>query len=210
MKRRIPMLAAALLAALGLAAPRPALSLSKGAAHPQDAAATDEPAGPPPAPRSTFYATATVRERPVDSATATVSVLPAAVAESTAALSVFEVLPFVPGLTVLSGGTRGGLSAVQIRGGDPNFTRVLVDGVPVNDGTYQIGEVFDVEALPADGAARVEVVRGPLSAHYGSTGLAGAVQVITRLGDGPPSALSTAYRRRRPPPARRRLARRRP
>ena len=83
---------------------------------------------------------------------------------------------------------------MQIRGGDPNFTRVLVDGVPVNDGTYQVGEVFDVEALPADGAARVEVVRGPLSSHYGSTGLAGAVQVITRLGDGPPSGTS-----RRPP-----------
>ena len=45
-----PDAAAALLATLGLAAPRPALSLSKGAAHPQDAAATDEPP-PVPLPR---------------------------------------------------------------------------------------------------------------------------------------------------------------
>jgi vitamin B12 transporter len=137
-------------------------------------------------PEATFYATATVRERPVESATAAVTVLTGTAAEDAAALSVVEMLPWVPGLSLATGGTRGGLAAVQLRGGDPNFTRVLIDGVPVNDGTYQVGEVFAVEALPADGVERVEVVRGPLSAHYGSTGLAGALQVVTRLGDGPP------------------------
>ncbi len=169
---------AALLAALLLAA-------AGAAATAQEPDTGDEAAQE--APEHTFYGTATVRERPVESATATVTVLPGEAAEDAAALSLVEVLPFVPGLTLTTGGTRGGLTAVQLRGGDPNFTRVLVDGVPVNDGTYQVGEVFDVGALPADGVARVEVVRGPLSAHYGSTGLAGALQVVTRLGDGPPA-----------------------
>jgi outer membrane cobalamin receptor len=148
-------------------------------------------AAPEAAPEATFYATATVRERPVETATAAVTVLAGAAAEEAAVLSVAEMLPWVPGLTLTTAGTRGGLTAVQLRGGDPNFTRVLVDGVPVNDGTYQVGEVFDVEALPADGVERVEVVRGPLSAHYGSTGLAGALQVVTRLGDGPPTATAS-------------------
>lgn len=146
-------------------------------------------AGPPAAdavePETTVYATTTVRERSVDSATATVTVLDRAALEESGAASVQEALAFVPGVTLVSGSTRGGLTAAQIRGGDPNFTRVLIDGVPVNDGTYQIGEVFDLEALPASAAERVEVVRGPLSAYYGSTGLSGAIQVITRRGDGP-------------------------
>jgi vitamin B12 transporter len=145
-------------------------------------------AGPPETPvepAATVYATTTVRERPVDSATAAVTVLEREEIETSAVTTVQEALAFVPGVTLVSGATRGGLTAAQIRGGDPNFTRVLIDGVPVNDGTYQIGEVFDLEALPADAAERIEVVRGPLSAYYGSTGLSGAIQVITRRGDGP-------------------------
>ncbi|MEA2604149.1 MAG: vitamin transporter [Acidobacteriota bacterium] len=145
--------------------------------------AADPPAAAEPV--VTVYATTTVRERPVDSATAAVTVLDRAALEESGAASVQEALAFVPGVTLVSGATRGGLTAAQIRGGDPNFTRVLIDGVPVNDGTYQIGEVFDLEALPASAVERVEVVRGPLSAYYGSTGLSGAIQVITRRGDGP-------------------------
>ena len=152
-------------------------------------------AGPPAAPAgpvvdaaepaTTVYATTAVRERPLDSATASVTVLEREAIEASGVASVQEALAFVPGVTLVSGATRGGLTAAQIRGGDPNFTRVLIDGVPVNDGTYQIGEVFDLEALPASAVERVEVVRGPLSAYYGSTGLSGAIQVITRRGDGP-------------------------
>ena len=145
-------------------------------------------AGPPAAPEepaATVYATTTVRERPVESATAAVTVIEREAIEASGVATVQEALAFVPGVTLVSGATRGGLTAAQIRGGDPNFTRVLIDGVPVNDGTYQIGEVFDLEALPASAVERVEVVRGPLSAYYGSTGLSGAIQVITRRGDGP-------------------------
>ena len=44
-----------------------------------------------------------------------------------------------PGLAVTGNGTRGGFSTAEIRGGDPNFTLVLLDGVPLNDSTYQGG-----------------------------------------------------------------------
>lgn len=166
----------------------PALWLSlwlsmAGAAGPPAAPVT--PAADAEEPAATVYATTTVRERPVDSATAAVTVLERAEIEASGVATVQEALAFVPGVTLVSGATRGGLTAAQIRGGDPNFTRVLIDGVPVNDGTYQIGEVFDLEALPVSAVERVEVVRGPLSAYYGSTGLSGAIQVITRRGDGP-------------------------
>ncbi|HSL81147.1 MAG TPA: TonB-dependent receptor, partial [Thermoanaerobaculia bacterium] len=100
---------------------------------------------------------------------------------------------FVPGLVVTTAGPSGGLATAAIRGGDPNFTRILLDGVPVNDGTYPVGEVFDLGALPASAVERIEVVRGALSSVYGSTGLAGAVHVITRSGaDGPPRVEAAA------------------
>ena len=133
-------------------------------------------------PATTVYATATVSERPLDSATAAVTVIDRATIESLGAATVADVLRFVPGVQVVGAGTRGSLSVAQIRGGDPNFTLVLVDGVPVNDGTYQVGGVFDFEGLPASAVERIEVVRGPFSSFYGSTGLAGVIQIFTRRG----------------------------
>ena len=150
------------------------LASGAGAAEPETA--------PPEAPAATVYATATVRERPVASATAAVTVVDREAIEALGAETVADVLAFVPGVTLESAGTRGGLTTARIRGGDPNFTLVLLDGVPLNDGTYPVGEVFDLGALPAAAVERIEVVRGPLSAFYGSTGLAGAVHVITRSG----------------------------
>ncbi|HLE83812.1 MAG TPA: TonB-dependent receptor, partial [Thermoanaerobaculia bacterium] len=146
------------------------------------AGAAEPEAVPPEAPAATVYATATVRERPVESATAAVTVVDREAIEALGAVTVADVLAFIPGVTLETAGTRGGLTTARIRGGDPNFTLVLLDGVPLNDGTYPVGDVFDLEALPAAAVERIEVVRGPLSAFYGSTGLAGAVHVITRSG----------------------------
>lgn len=138
-------------------------------------------------PAATFYGTATVRERPLSSATGSVTVLDRQAIETSGARTAAEVLRFVPGLDLTTNG-RGGLTTAQIRGGDPNFTLVLLDGVPLNDATYQVGDVFDLEGLPAFAIERIEVVRGPLSSFYGSTGLAGVVNIITRDGsDGPPT-----------------------
>src|SRR6185295_11636346 len=77
-------------------------------------------------PAATFYSTATVRERPLSSATGSVSVLDREAIEASGARTVADLLRFVPGVDVTSGGTRGGLTTAQIRGGDPNFTLVLL------------------------------------------------------------------------------------
>jgi vitamin B12 transporter len=139
-------------------------------------------------PAATFYSTATVEERPLASATGSVTVLDREAIEASGARTVADVLRFVPGLDVTTNGARGGFSTPQIRGGDPNFTLVLLDGVPLNDPTYQVGDVFNLEGLPAAAVERVEIVRGPLSSFYGSTGLAGAINIVTRQGqDGPPA-----------------------
>jgi vitamin B12 transporter len=170
MKHSLPLLLLLLIpGALGLAS----------SAHGQEA---EEPA-------ATFYSTATVRERPLSSATGSVDVLDREAIEASGARTVAELLRFVPGLDVTSGGTRGGLTTAQIRGGDPNFTLVLLDGVPLNDATYQVGDAFNLEGLPAFAVERVEIVRGPLSSFYGSTGLAGVINIVTRHGQSGPQSV---------------------
>ncbi len=91
-----------------------------------------------------------------------------------------DVLKTVPGLSVEEQGGPGGLSAVSIRGGESNFTLVLVDGVPQNDPTNSRGGSFDFSNLDPASVERIEIVRGPQSAVYGSDALAGVINVITR------------------------------
>jgi vitamin B12 transporter len=136
----------------------------------------------PGQPAGSFYETATVQARPLSSATGSVTVIGREEIEASGALTVAELLRSAPGITITTNGTRGGLTTASIRGGDPNFTLVLLDGVPLNDPVYQEGDVFDLEGLPAEGVERIEIVRGPLSSFYGSTGLAGVVQIFTREG----------------------------
>ena len=169
------------------AAPRQApASVPAPAGDPAPAPAQEGTAGSQPAgagqPPATFYETATVSARPLASATAAVTVLDRQEIERAGARTVAELLRFVPGVDVSTNGTRGGLTTAQIRGSKPTFTSVLVDGVQVNDPTYQVGDVFDLEGLPAAMVERVEIVRGPLSSVYGSTGLGGVINIITRQG----------------------------
>jgi vitamin B12 transporter len=94
--------------------------------------------------------------------------------------SVTEILRQVPGLHIDQPGARGSVSSVYVRGADPNFTVVLIDGVKVNDPTNSRGGSFDFSTLSTDNIDRIEIVRGPLSAIYGSDALSGAINIITR------------------------------
>lgn len=146
-------------------------------------------AAPAPAqpPVETFYETATVEARPLSSATGSVTVIGREEIEASGARTVGELLRLSPGVSVTTNATRGGQSVARIRAGDPNFTLVLLDGVALNDPLYQEGDVFNLEGLPTAGIERIEIVRGPLSSFYGSTGLSGVVQIFTRDGEsGPP------------------------
>jgi outer membrane cobalamin receptor len=62
------------------------------------------------------------------------------------AVTVSEILTQVPGLHVDESGARGGLSSVYIRGGDPNFTAIMIDGIPINDPTNARGGSVDLSS----------------------------------------------------------------
>lgn len=174
-----------LLLAAGMALPLRALTPWPPLAEREGETAGSQVAGED-APAATFHATAIVRERPLASATAAVTVLDREEIERSGARTAADLLRFAPGVDVAGNGARGGFATAQIRGGEPNFTLVLLDGVPLNDATYQVGDAFNLEGLPAAAVERIEIVRGPLSSFYGSTGLAGAINIVTRQGkEGP-------------------------
>jgi outer membrane cobalamin receptor len=94
-----------------------------------------------------------------------------------------DVLRTVPGLTVVGTGGRGSVTSVFPRGGESDYTLVFVDGIQTN----AFGGGFDFAHLPAVNIDRIEIVRGPQSALYGSNAIGAVVRIVTRK-DGPPSA----------------------
>jgi outer membrane cobalamin receptor len=89
----------------------------------------------------------------------------------------------VPGLTLQQSGGPGTLTSLFIRGGESDYTLVLVDGVRANS----FGGGLDLSQVPLHDVERIEVLRGSQSALYGSDAIAGVIQIITRSG-GAPSA----------------------
>jgi len=115
-------------------------------------------------------------ERPLSRTTDSVTVLTGTDLRIRQVDTLSDALRLAPGVTVARNGTRGALTSVFGRGGESNFMLVLVDGMRAND----FGGGFSFEELPSAGIERVEIVRGPQSALFGSDALAGIVQVITR------------------------------
>lgn len=91
-----------------------------------------------------------------------------------------DLLRRVAGVHIDQVGGRGGTGSLYLRGADPNYTLVLVDGVRVNDPTNARGGSFDFSTLDVADIERVEIARGPYSAVYGGDALAGVINIVTR------------------------------
>jgi outer membrane cobalamin receptor len=98
-----------------------------------------------------------------------------------------DLLASVSDVEVQRPGGAAGTSSIFLRGAKPNFTLVMIEGVPLNDQTNSRGGSVDVSSLNTLDLDRVEIVRGPLSSIYGSGAVQGAVNLI--LPD--PSAAAT-------------------
>ena len=94
---------------------------------------------------------------------------------------VADALRRVPGMAVVRNGSFGAVTSVFLRGGESDYVQVLIDGVPVNEP----GGAFDFGSLSTDNIERIEIVRGPASALYGSDAVSGVIQIFTRRGAGP-------------------------
>jgi vitamin B12 transporter len=128
--------------------------------------------------------TASPTPRPLSDLATHVTVLRGDELRARGLVRVQDALRQVPGLTVVQGGGMGAATSLFLRGGESDYVLVLVDGVQVN----QPGGAFDFSSLTLDNVERIEIVRGPGSALYGSDAMSGVVQIITRDGRGPVTA----------------------
>ena len=95
--------------------------------------------------------------------------------------TVADALRTTPGFAVSRNGGRGALTSVFPRGGESDYTLVLVDGIRVNN----FGGGFDFSLLPLGDLEQIEIVRGPQSAIFGADAIGGVVHLTTRQGGQP-------------------------
>ncbi|VUZ86073.1 TonB-dependent outer membrane receptor for cobalamin and Fe transport [Candidatus Methylomirabilis lanthanidiphila] len=126
--------------------------------------------------------TATKTEVPVKQVAASVTVITREEIEARQVTQVSDLLRDVPGLSVRQQSSRGSVVSIFPRGGNSNFNLVLIDGVKVNDA----GGFYDFGDFSADNIERIEIVRGPHSALYGSDAMGSVIQIFTRRGKGTP------------------------
>lgn len=125
--------------------------------------------------------------QPIQRAGSAVTVITAEEIEKESVRDVSALLRRVPGVSLTQSGGPGHTQTARIRGGDVRHTLVLIDGIRANDPT-STGREFDFSTLVLAEIERIEVLRGPQSALYGSDALGGVVNIITRRGKGPPRA----------------------
>ncbi len=125
-----------------------------------------------------LFVTATRTESTIGELAGSGSVITDSDLQQTNQSSISEPLRLIPGLAVVQTGGRGGLTSIFSRGGESDYNKVLIDGVPVNEA----GGLFDFGALTAENIDRIEVMRGPRSALFGSDAMASVIQLFTRRG----------------------------
>lgn len=93
--------------------------------------------------------------------------------------SLAQVLRAIPGVSVIELGGPGATAEVRIRGAETGHTLVLIDGVRVNDFATARDD-FDFSLIAPADIDRIEILRGPQSAVYGSDAMGGVINIITK------------------------------
>jgi vitamin B12 transporter len=88
-----------------------------------------------------------------------------------------QALRMLAGVDVGQTGPSGSQTSIFLRGGESRNTLVLIDGVPLNRGDFGTASL---QYISAEQIERIEIVRGNVSALYGSAAVGGVIQVFTR------------------------------
>ncbi len=104
--------------------------------------------------------------------------------------TVADVIEQGAGVHVRRYGGLGSYSTASIRASSPGQVEIYVDGVPVNSARYG---AMNLAELPLDNLERIEVYRGGAPAEFGSPGIGGVVNLVTRSpGEGHTAAALSA------------------
>ncbi len=138
-------------------------------------------AGESPAQLDPVVTTATRTPIALRDATVPVIVISRAEIERSQANDLAELLRFHAGLDIGRNGGPGQNVGLFLRGSESNHALVLIDGVEINPGTLGGAAIHN---LRPDVIERVEIVKGPRSALWGSEAIGGVINIITRSADG--------------------------
>ena len=125
--------------------------------------------------------TATRVAQPLTDVLADVTLIGEEQIRNSGAVNIGDVLARQAGLTMVRNGGPGTTTSMYIRGAEQRFTAVYINGVRV-DSQSTGGAPW--EAISLDQVERIEIVRGPAAAVYGSDAVAGVVQIFTKRGEG--------------------------
>lgn len=126
--------------------------------------------------------TATRLSAPID-VTPGAYVIDEAQIEQSGAAFVSEILSEIPGVSLYSQGSPGGVTSVRLRGVAQDKTLVLLDGVALNDPSQPAGG-YDFASLELADISRIEVLNGPQGSLWGSDAIGGVIALTSRELDG--------------------------
>ncbi|MCL3852424.1 TonB-dependent receptor [Parabacteroides sp. GYB001] len=106
-----------------------------------------------------------------------VNVIDSKVFNTTSAVNLAQGLNFQPGVRVETNCQNCGFQQVRINGLDGPYTQILIDSRPIFSA---LSGVYGLEQIPANMIDRVEVMRGGGSALFGSSAIAGTINIITK------------------------------
>lgn len=126
---------------------------------------------------NTLVVTANRFQQPVDTVLAPTSVVTREDIDRWQSKSLTDVMRRLPGVDIAQNGGLGQLSSVFIRGTNSSHVLVLIDGIRLNQAG--VTGSSDLSQIPVSLVQRVEYVRGPRSAVYGSDAIGGVINIIT-------------------------------
>ncbi|WP_299692454.1 TonB-dependent receptor [uncultured Vibrio sp.] len=128
--------------------------------------------------------TATRTEMALKKAPASMSVITAQDIEDNPSITLADIVAESTSVESDFDSTRAGRQMISIRGMDSDYTLIMVNGRRLSSASAIIrGNDFDLSTIPADSIERVEIIRGPMSALYGSDGMGGTINIITKAPD---------------------------
>jgi outer membrane cobalamin receptor len=129
--------------------------------------------------QETVLVSATRTDAPASQVGASATVFTAEDLERRQTPFVADLLATTPGAMLIRSGAPGTLTSLFVRGGESDYNKVLIDGVPLNEP----GGSFYLNNLTTEHLDRLEVVRGAFSALYGSDAMASVIHLVTARPD---------------------------